>query len=1028
MKSRWVQVFFVLMIFPSVCRAQFYTVGDNPASVRWYRTETPNYKIIYPEGLDSLAMVYGRTLETYRHAVGRSAGFDPGQNTRGKLPVIMHAFNARSNGSVTWAPKRLDFFVSPQAYGSEPMPWPDMLAIHEQRHSAQMQAGLSGVFRPFNWIFGEMFNGLVAGVWPYKELLEGDAVVAETALSRSGRGRTADFLNYWMIAFDNGDIRNWHKWRLGSQRNYAPSYYTAGYILFGGMRFRYGYTGVTADYFHHIARKPWDVRALTHVVKAGTGADLKTAYREIADTLTVLWRQEIEARKPFIPSEQISKTPSRYTEYAHSAFAGNDLYVIKSSMTRPAELVTVDTLGRERHFKSFADRNGTLCYVPRLHRLYWSEDIPDERWGQKVDSHIRYCDIETGRRRSLTRKGRMFFPYPSPDETMISAAEYFDDGRTGITIVDIFDGHRISGRYAPDTVQFVENVWIKDTIYATGISAGGYGIYSIRNSGGEFSGDWRTVLAPQPVQICNFGGEGDELHFACDRTGVKEFYVFTPADGVLVRKTSTRYGADDFVFDNDGKYLYYSLKGHSGNLLSRTPADSLTDSHEDFNIIHAYPMADELTRQEKALAAADTVSAGGPDFTFTGPARYRKFPHLMKIHSWAPVYFNIDNLMNLSGEHYYDLLSLGVAALSQNDLGTAVSSFGYSAHKDPYDPRKWRHSGHFKFTYSGLYPVIEASVDFNDRSARITGLGVQYLNGEPAYLFSRSRDSGKPYVSGSLSAYIPFNFSRGGWTTGLIPRISYNLTNDVFHTSLYWFDSYDGLGDSRFLIARNPGRGIIRQRIVGSVRFYIRRPVAESGVFPRYGFGAETGGVFYPALQKYYSPAVYANIYGYLPGVIPQHGLYLKALFQSTVRGKGVFRSTIVDIRPRGFAQNEVLQTFLAGNSENSVKFSAEYGIPVYVGDVSAWGSFLYLRRLTVNPHFDWAMFGTGVSGAAPGGLFSAGITVAADFRALFWLSLPFDIGITYSYNGGPSFNSIRASGAPLNRHFVGPVFSVQFR
>lgn len=1027
MKLRCVPVICILITLPFLCRAQFYTVGDNPASVKWYRTETPNYKIIYPEGLDSLARVYGLTLEKYRHEVGRSAGFDPGEYTCGKLPVILHAFNARSNGSVTWAPKRLDFFVSPQAYGPEAMPWTQMLAIHEQRHAAQMQAGLSGVFRPFNWIFGEMFNGLVAGVWPYKEMLEGDAVVAETALSRSGRGRTSDFLNYWMIAFDNGDIRNWHKWRHGSQRNYTPDYYSAGYVLFGGLRFRYGYANVTGDYFHRIASRPWDVLALTHVVKDNTGASLKEAFTEIADTLTVLWRQDMEARKPFIHSEQVSKTPSRYTEYMQLDFAGDELYAVRHSMVRPAEIVSVDTLGRERHIVSFAERTGTLHYVPKVNRIYWSEDVPDKRWGQKKDSHIRYLDIRTRKKKSLTHGGRLFNPSPSPDETMLSAAEFFDSGKTGITIVDILDGKRLASVFAPDTVQLVENAWLEDAVYATGISDGGFGIYAIDNCDGTFSGDWRTVLAPQPVQIGNFGGEGNELHFSCDRTGVKEFYTFVPSTGELVRRTSERYGADDFVFDKDGKYLYYGLKGHAGNLVFRTPADSLLHSPENYGDIHAYPVADELTRQEKALAAADTSFAGDPDFTFTEPVRYRKFPHLMKIHSWAPVYFNIDNLMNLSGEHFYDLLSLGAAALSQNDLGTAVSSFGYSAHKDPYDRTKWRHSGHFKFTYSGLYPVIEASVDFNDRGARVTGLAVQYLNGEPAYLFSRSKDSGKPYVSGNLSAYIPFNFSRGGWTTGLIPRVSYNISNDVFHTSLAWFDSYDGLGNSRFLFARNPGHSIIRQRIVGSVRFYTMRPVAESGIFPRYGLGVETGGVFYPTLQKYYSPAVYANIYGYLPGIMPQHGLFLKALFQSTVRGKGVFRTNIVDIRPRGFAQNEALHTFLAGNSENSVKFSAEYGIPVYIGDI-ALGSFLYIKRLTVSPHFDWTMFGTGLKSMASGGLFSAGITAAADFRAFFWLGFPLSIGVTYSYNGGPSFDAISASGTHLNRHFVGPVFSVQFR
>ena len=229
-KKFWCPILLVLLS-SAASYAQFYTTGDDPASVKWYRTDTETYRIIYPEGLDSLARVYAVTLEKYKAAAGRSAGYVPGEWTVGRIPVILHAFNANSNGSVAWAPKRMDLYTSPQAYGSEPMPWTDMLAIHEQRHVAQMQAGLSGAFRPFGWIFGEMFNGLVAGIYPSTAFLEGDAVVAETALSKSGRGRTGDFLNYYMIAFDNGDFRSWNRWRFGSQKHYAPDHYAAGYFL-----------------------------------------------------------------------------------------------------------------------------------------------------------------------------------------------------------------------------------------------------------------------------------------------------------------------------------------------------------------------------------------------------------------------------------------------------------------------------------------------------------------------------------------------------------------------------------------------------------------------------------------------------------------------------------------------------------------------------------------------------------------------------------------------------------------------------
>lgn len=1085
--NRYLTTLLMLIAFGAVCKAQFYTAGDDPASARWYRAETPNYRIIYPEGLDSLARVYGRTLERYRHSVGLSAGFDPGECTAGRLPVILHAFNASSNGSVAWAPKRMDFFTSPQAYASEAMPWTDMLAIHEQRHSSQMQAGLSGTFRPFNWFFGEMFNGLVAGLWTWSWLLEGDAVVAETALSKSGRGRTSDFMNYYMIAFDNGDFRSWNRWKFGSQRHYAPNYYAAGYLLIGGIRFRYGYSTVTGDFSRHIARTFYDLDGLNTVVKDRTGVNLKTAYREIADTLNKIWQGDIEARKPFIPSGHVVKTPSRYTEYSRLEFADDDLYAIKGGMTMASDLVRIGSSGKEHRIISFPEQTSRLHYLPEAHRFYWSENAPHVRWSLKINSAIRYYDTEKGRRGTLSRKGRLFSPVPSPDEEVLCTTEYFDNGQTGLTILDTYSGKRLASVYAPDTVQLVESAWTDDTIYATGISSGGYGIYAIdivygnspdgsgqdgrgRDGSGRGQnvkehagskddvnghslkfGQWKVVIEPQPVQITNFSGDDDCLYFASDRTGVKEFYRFDIGEKELFQKTSTRYGAEDFVYDPDGEMLYYSVKRHEGNIVARTPVDSLFDMKVDFSDLYSYPMADELSRQEKELAMEEKAGIAGqgksltdgtacqaddssplPDsadgiFEFSKPERYRKFPHLMRIHSWAPFYFNVDNIMAFSGEQVYDFISLGATALSQNDLGTAVSQFGYSAHKDPYNPSKWRHSGHAKFTYTGLFPVIEATVDFNDRGARVSSLAAQFQNSlDYGYYVSRSRETGKPYVYGNLSMYIPFNFSLGGWYTGLVPRVSYSIANDFFHTGMAYFQTIEGM-DGNFLLQRTPGKNIPLQYLTGSLRFYTMRPTADSGIYPRWGFGAEAGARFSPGLNDYYYPACYLNLYGYLPGIIPQHGLSLSALYQTIVGHNRLFSNTVVETRPRGFTDTPALSSYMARYSTNSLKLSASYGIPLYFGDLSVFGSFMYIKRFVVTPHFDYTMFGTGLKGIASNGLFSAGATVSVDLSCLFWLEFPFQVGVTCSYNGGPSFNAIQRSGVPISHFDIGPVFSISF-
>ena len=88
------------MCLSALCaRAQFYTHGSDPSNLKWYSTETPYYKIIYPEGTDSLARVYGRLLEQFRAPMGHTIGTTPGGLPKGKkLPVILHISHVTQAG------------------------------------------------------------------------------------------------------------------------------------------------------------------------------------------------------------------------------------------------------------------------------------------------------------------------------------------------------------------------------------------------------------------------------------------------------------------------------------------------------------------------------------------------------------------------------------------------------------------------------------------------------------------------------------------------------------------------------------------------------------------------------------------------------------------------------------------------------------------------------------------------------------------------------------------------------------------
>ena len=207
-KSYLYAVLLMALSSPFAARAQFYYAGNDPASTRYRQIRTDNFRIIYPAGADSLARVYAYNLEMQYPRVSLSAGYAPNELCSKPLPVILRSYTGYANGMMMWAPRRMELFTVGDAYEPDPMSWVQNLTIHEQRHSTQLQFGREGLFKAFRWIAGDLSDVAWWAAYPGIAYSEGDAVAAETGLSSSGRGRTADFLEYMRVCFDAGDWRD----------------------------------------------------------------------------------------------------------------------------------------------------------------------------------------------------------------------------------------------------------------------------------------------------------------------------------------------------------------------------------------------------------------------------------------------------------------------------------------------------------------------------------------------------------------------------------------------------------------------------------------------------------------------------------------------------------------------------------------------------------------------------------------------------------------------------------------------------
>lgn len=1060
--------------------AQFSLTGSDPAAVRWRQMETENFIMIFPKGEDSLARVYGTELEQARLRIAGSSDYLIGQSYKGKMPVVLHSRYVLPNASVTWAPKRMDIFTVNDPYAPTAMPWVRNLAIHEGRHAAQMQFGADRGNKVLHWFFGEMAAGAFAGIYPGPAFLEGDAVVAETALSRSGRGRQAEFLEYMMPAFDCGDWRDYYRWFYGSNKLYTPDYYRVGYMFIAGTRVFFNDPLFTQKYFDRVVRKGGFFN-LQKTVKSASGKSFNESFRTIEENFQQLWNIEAAVREPFMPSRQISRRPRMHSEYNGSVLGGDSrIYSLKSGMATPNCLVRLDPNGKEKRIRSFASYTSDLFLDSEGQRIFWSESVSGRRWTLGGSSRIRYVDLsKPGKIQNLTKKGRYFNPAPSEDGKVIAATEYPYAGGSRIVLLDAADGSVRESFTAPDSIQFTESAWIGDRLLAAGLSDNGMGIYEVTGPDSDGKAILCKLLSPQPVTLSHLRtvpaiepevrqgsettertktikdnnghfdklserslslskhpvSEGTQLSFLCDRTGVTELYSLDVESLTLRQLTSTRYGISSPVFKADT--LYYSSlaasdrpKDHKqGRMMYATAVADLPVTEVRYEDIHKYLVADALTAQENALGDSTEVRA---EVKFSQPERYSKI-RLPHIHSWAPVYFNYDNVESISGDDYYKTASLGATAMFQNLLSTGYGMVGYGAHEDPYKDGDWRHSGHFKYIFTGLYPVIEFSADFNDRAA----MDIQKIqvSKEKMYrLYNKGTLTDKPYFEGGLKVYIPFNFSSGGINRGLIPQVKYKFTNDRYNDQILFqhivkkdgkdvTETYSTIGENNI----SP-----LQTLDASIRGYVMRQKAPSQVFPSLGFGAELGFHFRPGHMKAYNPTAYLYTYGYLPGFTARQGLRLTAsmeVWYGPYEEGGIMEGALTAI-PRGFVDTN-LKSIINSCSESRWRVTADYAIPFADVDWSFLSPVAYVKNFELTPFFDWSYQTFSWNhelhynpGAVTGeNLFSVGADLTVNLGNFFWLPYDTQIGIRYARNFWHYIDRFPIS--DLNKNYIGWIFSI---
>jgi hypothetical protein len=772
------------------------------------------------------------------------------------------------------------------------------LLVHESRHIVQMEKQNQGIFRPFYFIFGEQTAGIASFLKP-QWLLEGDAVVTETALSSSGRGRLASFLMPYRAQIAAGRNFSLDKWFLGSYRDNTHDFYALGYAMTAYARLNYG-----ADVWNKVWNDMNWFLLYPIALKKNTGLTTVKLFKSTFESLKEEWNLLTSENPDSLTF--ISKKHRRFTSYKYPQETENGIISLKTSLSDIPSIVLIDSHGKERRLTYVGNINSKLTHNNGF--VYWTEYIPGLRWQHENYSIVKQLNLQTLHVKTVSKHSRYFTPVIFSEK--IAVFEHETDGQNNIVLIN-WAGKKLKSYPVIDNMPVQDIVADENGKIIASLTGNGNAVFRFDPN----TSKWEKLLDYQRTNIETLRMYGKQLIFESGYNGVNNIYSLDTSSFVSKRLTNSMFGSFSGTFSRDGTKLYLSDYSAKGYRIASVDTKRLNEENLSFDNPYKFKTAESLSAQE-------SFNIDEHDFSNTvnyKSRRYRKIANLFNFHSWFPFYFNLDEVTENYRFKFNDLKP-GVTLLSQNRLNTFTSQISYY-----YDNTEQAHHGFLSLKYSGWFPVFQLKLDFGgQRSYLFYEPTTDYQYGASSY---RNEFENQKRLITTFSAYLPFNFTKGYYIQRLQPFINYKFVNSVinytnqnyryFHTGIY---------------------------------YYYYRSLAHNDIFPKFGVQAGLDYVGYPDISMSELLIAKANIY--LPGIFRNHGLRVSGSAQHQFISDNTiyyFPEQYVDIA-RGYGYYTLNNTGI--EAKNLLTIKGDYSFPIVYPDFKI-GSIMYLSRIRGNLFYD---------------------------------------------------------------------------
>lgn len=886
----------ILVVFTA--KAQFFQTGQDPSSIRWKQINTANFQVVYPEEFEKQAQRLSFVLDKVYQYGSVTLDFHPR-----KVSVILHTRTVNSNGLLGWAPKRIELFTTPhqQIYAQD---WLEELALHEFRHLVQLDKVENELPLLAKVILGEQATAIVVGTYLPLWFLEGDAVVTETALSKSGRGRMASFsMDYRAQLIEKGKY-SFDKAYLGSYQDFVTDHYKLGYWMVGKTREKYG-AEIWANTLQRIGEHPLSLTPVNSTLKKFSGLSAKQIYSGIFDDLIRDWKHDMTSRSIDSVSV-ISPSKKSFTQYLYPEIYNDSiLFAYRTAINDIGRFVLI-----------YPDKSEKVIYTPGIifeesvsmtdNLIIWAEKRADIRWTHSDRSVIRVYNIQTKFLREIKREHKLFSPVISPDLKSFAAIEIDPENYFYLSVFDLVTGRLIERFKTSDNQYFFTPCWDEkgEKLFIVCLAENGKYLASF---------DLNTKKLRQLTEITyanlkNPVFTNGQIIFSADFSGTDNLYSLNTESKKITEVASVPFGADHPCVSNSGNQLFFSNYHSGGYQLASVGTRKNSNLKEISSIqLATDSFAENLANQEKGLP-----DFSNPDSVTYQTRKYSKLGHLFNFHSWAPAYIDVNS---------YEIRP-GFSLFSQNKLGTAETRLGY-------DYNVSDRTGRYKlgFNYLGWFPEIYTEFSAGNEASTFYQIK-NLVNNNHEILKSDTTVERFTWneISADVNIRLPLNFSKGKYSRVFYPEIKYSF-NQVTHQNSTPEDFYSG--NYHALTYR--------------IYFYNLLHQSHQNLMPRWGQQFDLIFRHTPFTGNDLGTLAGIQSVLYFPGITRNAGIKIYQGYQEKSFNKSYNFSNFIR-SPRGFS----------GYQNNKMySLAADYKFPLIYPDFSI-GKLAYIKRIKTSFFYDY--------------------------------------------------------------------------